>query len=370
MDYLWNGTTTAQNQCQKIANNFEARDPSPSSIGDDYSYTTGAQTSNNHNAAFEGPAGDGAMVNSANQSWLNSEYADLKGLAMGSQYYGDAHKVLALMVQNGIFTDPCATGPTPTPSNTGTPTPSSTPTNTPTPTNTSTLTGTPTLTATKTATATATATFTYTLTYTPTSTTTQTPRPTITLTPTYTFTGQPTDTPTNTPTFTPTWTVTSTPTDTYTGQPTNTTINSPTATPNSTLTLTPTAIFTSTLTNIPQWTSTFTVTATLPQVPATSTPTVGTVIVISPPYPNPNYGSTVAVDVSGMGLSVIKWDGFTAAFRKIKTRSVPASTFNHLVWDLMDVEGSPISDGIYYFWVEADGVNGKTVVIKKVLVLR
>lgn len=92
-------------------------------------------------------------------------------------------------------------------------------------------------------------------------------------------------------------------------------------------------------------------------------------MVISPPYPNPA-SVIVAVDVSGLGLSTVKWDVFTAAFRKIKSRTAPGSTFNHLVWDLTDLQGAFVSDGIYYLRVEADGVNGKTVVVRKILVLR
>lgn len=370
LDYLWNGNNAAQNQCQKIVNNFKSVNPLPATTGDGYSYSTGAQTSNNHNAAFLGPAGDGAMVSSANQSWLDSEYLNLKAFSMGSAYYQDAQKVLALMVQTGIFTDPCATGPTPTPTNTGTPTPSGTPTNTPTQTNTRTLTNTPTNTATKTATATTTNTATLSPTGTPTATATVSPTFTVTSTPTDTFTGQPTDTPTGTPTVTvtstitltptqtPTPTVTLTPTDTFTGQPTDTATNSPTLTNTPVYTFTPT----STCTSTPSFT---------PPLPtATYTPMTGSTPVISPPYPNPNHGPTVTVDVSGTGLSAVKWDVFTPAFRKIATKTIPAATFNHLVWDLRDAEGSPVSDGIYYFRVEADGINGKTVAIKKVLVLR
>ena len=125
LDYLWNGNATAQQQCKKITANFETQDPVPSNIGDDYSYSTGAKISNNHNAAFIGPAGDGAMVNgnAGDQAYLNSEYTVLKGLATGV-YYQDAHQVLSLMTQTGIFTDPCG-GPTPTP---GSPTHTFTPT--------------------------------------------------------------------------------------------------------------------------------------------------------------------------------------------------------------------------------------------------
>ena len=376
MDYLWNGNTTAQNQCQKIVNNFKAVDSLPATTGDGYSYTTGAQTSNNHNAAFLGPAGDGAMVSSSNQSWLDSEYLNLRALSMGSGYYQDAHKVLSLMVQTGIFVDPCSTGPTATPTNTGTPTASRTPTNTATPTDSRTPTGTPTLTATKTPTATPTNTKTSTPSFTPTNTTTATPSPTITLTPTDTFTGQPTDTPTDTPiitptpTLTPTSTCTATPTDTFTGQPTNTFTDSPTPTDTPLFTATFTASFTSTPTNTPQWTFTATPTFTPAPPTATSTVVAGSAVVISPPYPNPNYGPLVYVDVSGTSLSTLQWDVFTAAYRKIKSQKIEASVYNHLVWDLRDAEGSSVSDGIYYLRIEADGINGKNVVIKKVLVLR
>src|SRR5258708_5896235 len=36
LDYLWNGNSTALQQCKKITANFETTDPSPSTIGDDY----------------------------------------------------------------------------------------------------------------------------------------------------------------------------------------------------------------------------------------------------------------------------------------------------------------------------------------------
>lgn len=370
LDYLWNGNTTAQNQCQKIVNNFMTVNPLPATTGDGYNYSTGAETSSNHNAAFLGPMGDGAMVNSTNQSWLNSEYLNLRALSMGSAYYQDAHKVLSLMVQTGLFTDPCSTGPTPTPTKTATTTPSGTPTNTGTPSSTRSPTGTPTVTATETATTTPTNTTTFSPTGTPTNT------PSITPTPTDTFTGQPTGTPTASPTLTPTVTLTLTPTDTFTGQPTDTPTASPTATLSSTQTMTSTKTFTGqptstatatlspTSTNTVQGTFTFTPTPTVP------TPTADSMIVISQPYPNPNYGPVVEMDISGAGLSTIQWDVFTAAFRKIRSRKVAASTFNHLVWNLMDMEGSAVSDGLYYFRVEVDGMNGKTVTIKKVLVLR
>ena len=291
---------------------------------------------------------------------------------------------------------PNCSGPTNTPTNTATLTPSGTPTNTATPTNSRTPTGTPTFTPSSTSTASRTNTPTFSPTGTPTNTPSLTPSPTMTASPTDTFTGQPTDTPTASPTLTPTATITLTPTDTFTGQPTDTPTSTLTPTPSATPTDTPTSTFTGQPTNTPPFTPSNTATSTATpsftatttatssptstntvqvtpsftptQPPPTSTP--GSAIVISQPYPNPNYGPVVEMDISGAGLSAIHWDVFTAAFRKIKSQKVAASTFNHLVWNMMDMEGSPVSDGLYYFRVELDGVNGKTVVIKKVLVLR
>ena len=76
------------------------------------------------------------------------------------------------------------------------------------------------------------------------------------------------------------------------------------------------------------------------------------------------------MDISGVGLSAVKWDVFTSAFRKIRGQNLDSPALNRLVWDLKDAQGSLVGDGIYYLRVETDGVNGKTIVIKKVLLLR
>ena len=283
LDYLWNGNTNAYNMCKKILANFETQNPSPSTIGDGYVYNTGAENSTNHNAAFTGPAGDGAMVNgnADDQSYLNAEYTNLKSLATGS-YYPDAHQVLSLMVQAGIFTDPCSNG-TPTPTYTATNTPTNTVTHTPTNSPTNTITNTPTFTPTHTATGTATNTETNTITNTSTSTPTHTATNTVTNTPTNTVT----NTITNTPTSSPTHTTTNTATNTATNAITNTATQTPTSTNTATNTatgtistntpintptntLSPTA--TNTITNTQTNTSTSTVTHT-PTNTATSTVT-------------------------------------------------------------------------------------------------
>lgn len=76
------------------------------------------------------------------------------------------------------------------------------------------------------------------------------------------------------------------------------------------------------------------------------------------------------MDVSGPGLTSIKWDVFTAGYRKIRGRSFPAGAFNQVQWDLEDKEGNRVASGIYYFRVETNGLSGKKVVVHKVLVFR
>ncbi len=152
LDYLWNGNSMAQSMCTKIVNNFKSTDPAPSTMLDFYTASTGARGGVNHNAAFVGPAACGAMVDSAHQTWLDAAYSNVKSMAM-SEYFKDSMQILSLMVMTGVFTDPCSSGPTVTPTHTLSPT--VTPTNacglvtcTPTVTLTRTLTRTPTATLT------------------------------------------------------------------------------------------------------------------------------------------------------------------------------------------------------------------------------
>ena len=261
----------------------------------------------------------------------------------------------------------CPSGPTNTPTNTGTPTFTGTPTQTPT--NTPTFTPTNTKTNTNTGTPSATPTNSFT----PTDSGTATPTATFSSTPTDTFTGQPTDTPTSTPTITdtPTFTYTFTVTDTPTITDTPNGTNTFTSTYTPTFSLTPTATPQNTLT--PTFTGTFT------PVSFTATPTAVSTLMVSNPYPNPVMGTSgilssgsdvVNLDVQGPGLAQIKFDVFTASFRKIRSMVYQASDTNHLKWDLEDMEGRTASNGIYFLRVEVDGLNGKTVFIKKLLILR
>jgi hypothetical protein len=76
------------------------------------------------------------------------------------------------------------------------------------------------------------------------------------------------------------------------------------------------------------------------------------------------------VDVTGPSLTEVKWDVFTAAFRKIRSGSMLASTAAQVRWDLLDKEGNRASSGIYYLRIEVNGLSGHVVTVKKVLVLQ
>jgi len=261
-----------------------------------------------------------------------------------------------------------------TATNTATSTFTNTITNTPTNTSTSTATHTPTNTATSTSvlTSTSTNTATDTSTNTATSTATNTPTNTATKTITHTPTNSSTSTATNTPTNTPTSTTTSTATHSPTNTATNTATNTPTATltntKTNTPTLTPTNTFTSTVTNTftPQPISTKTNT---PTVTPTYTSTISPVIVISAPFPNPSAGSPITFNVQVPDPSTVTLDVFTLGFRKIYGETVLVSGSQNLQWDLKDLLGVQVANGVYYVRIHVSG-NPSLTKILKVLILR
>ncbi len=288
---------------------------------------------------------------------------------------------------NSATNTPTNTGTTP-PTNTATNTPTSTSTNTPT----QTTTNTPTATATNTVTNTTTNTMTGTAppTNTSTNTPTNTPTSTMTNTPTNTATSTQTNTPTNTKTNTPTATVTNTPTNTATKTTTSTPTNTPTSTttststnsPTSTATHTPTntatntstATATYTKTNTPTATSTFTFTTTpthtsTPTITPTYTPTITEKIVISEPFPNPSGGSPITFNIQVPGESTVTLDVFTLAFRKVYAETTHAYGPVTLQWNLRDVSGALVSNGLYYVRIQVSGSQSTTKILK-VLVLR
>jgi hypothetical protein len=177
---------------------------------------------------------------------------------------------------------------------------------------------------------------------------TNTPTNTFTNTATNTFTHTPTSTATNTVTKTPTIT----PTDTETNTPTNTSTNSPTSTPTSTLT--------------PSATATITLT---PTITPTPTATIDAVVLVSAPYPNPSNGSPITFNISVPVESTVTVDVFTLAFRKITSQSREIYGDQNFQWDLKDVSGDLVANGVYYIRVHVSGAQSATKILK-VLILR
>src|SRR5665213_1257655 len=247
---------------------------------------------------------------------------------------------------------------TQTATNTATLTPVITSTFTNTATNTSTNTASST--ATDSATSTATHTSTHTATTTITNTATQTATNTSTLTPANT--GTFTNTATHTSTSTASSTATDTPTPTATNTPTHTATTTPTVTSTYSKTNTPTATLTSTPTN------TFTPTGT-PTITPTYTPTITSEIIISAPFPNPSNGTPITFNIQVPSESTVTLDVFTLAFRKIYSETTQADGPLTLQWDLKDVSGVQVANGVYYVRIHVSGSQSATKIIK-VLILR
>ncbi len=255
---------------------------------------------------------------------------------------------------------------TQTATNTASSTTTSSSTNTPTPTVTNTATITPAITSTftntstNTASSTATNTPTSTATHTSTNTATQTATDTATVTPA--DTGTFTNTPTHTATSTTSSTATNTPTPTATNTPTHTVTTTPTVTSTYSKTNTPTATLTGTPTN------TFTPTGT-PTITPTYTPTITSEIIISAPFPNPSNGTPITFNIQVPGESTVTLDVFTLAFRKIYSETTQADGPLTLQWDLRDVSGVQVANGVYFVRIHVSGSQSATKILK-VLILR
>ena len=255
-------------------------------------------------------------------------------------------------------TNTSTTTTTNTPTQTVTNTPTLTPAITSTFTNTATITSsnTESSTATNTPTSTATHTSTNTVTTTTTNTATQTTTNTATLTPANTGTF------TNTATHTSSSTATNTPTPTATNTTTHTATTTPTVKSTYSKTNTPTATLTSTLTN------TFTPTGT-PNITPTYTPTITSQIIISAPFPNPSNGTPITFNIQVSGESTVTLDVFTLTFRKIYSETIQADGPLTLQWDLKDVSGVQVANGVYFVRIHVSGSQSATKILK-VIILR
>jgi hypothetical protein len=155
-------------------------------------------------------------------------------------------------------------------------------------------------------------------------------------------------------------------TSTPTNSATSTATNSPTITntPTMTSTVTATSSFTSTFTPPPTSTQTCT-----PTVTATFTPTIPLEPVISAPYPNPSKGSPISFNVEVAFPATVVADVFTLNFRKISSQSLRVSDFQTIQWDLKDIMGVQVANGLYYIRVQVIGIQSSSKTLK-VLVLR
>jgi hypothetical protein len=91
--------------------------------------------------------------------------------------------------------------------------------------------------------------------------------------------------------------------------------------------------------------------------------------VIAEPYPNPSSGSPMTFNVQVPGESTVTLDVFTLAFRKVFAETTHADGPVTLQWDLRDVSGALVSNGLYYVRIQVSG-NESTTKTFKVLVLR
>jgi flagellar hook assembly protein FlgD len=101
----------------------------------------------------------------------------------------------------------------------------------------------------------------------------------------------------------------------------------------------------------------------------TYTATISSVVVISAPYPNPSTGSPITFNVSVPGESTVTMDVFTLAFRKIASQTQEIYGDQTFQWDLRDVSGTQVSNGLYYVRIHVSGSQSATKILK-VLILR
>jgi hypothetical protein len=101
----------------------------------------------------------------------------------------------------------------------------------------------------------------------------------------------------------------------------------------------------------------------------TDTATEVSAPVIEGPYPNPSNGSPVSFTVQVPSQSEVMLDVFTLAFRKISDQSTEGNGTLTMQWDLKDLSGTQVADGLYYVRIRVKGTRN-AVKILKVLVLR
>jgi hypothetical protein len=91
--------------------------------------------------------------------------------------------------------------------------------------------------------------------------------------------------------------------------------------------------------------------------------------VISQPFPNPSSGLPITFNVQVPDQSTVTLDVFTLAFRKIYGETTPVYGSQNLYWNLKDLKGIQVADGLYYVRVHVAGSKSTTKILK-VLILR
>jgi hypothetical protein len=91
--------------------------------------------------------------------------------------------------------------------------------------------------------------------------------------------------------------------------------------------------------------------------------------VISEPFPNPSSGSPITFNIQVPGESTVTLDVFTLAFRRVYAETTHAFGSVTLEWNLRDVSGTQVSNGLYYVRIQVTGSQSTTKILK-VLILR
>jgi endo-1,4-beta-D-glucanase Y len=105
MDYCFNGEMRALTYLMKIDAYFSSNGGA-SAIGDGYTAPNGPQTSSNHNSAFIGPAGVGAMVSASYQTLLDGAFMfDVSNPGGNNSYFAQSLRVLSMLMMSGNFLD-------------------------------------------------------------------------------------------------------------------------------------------------------------------------------------------------------------------------------------------------------------------------
>jgi flagellar hook assembly protein FlgD len=77
----------------------------------------------------------------------------------------------------------------------------------------------------------------------------------------------------------------------------------------------------------------------------------------------------MSFNVSVPGESTVTMDVFTLAFRKIISQTTHIYGDQTFQWDLKDVSGVQVADGLYYVRIHVSGPQSSTKILK-VMILR